>query len=108
MWKKYRKIGIQEMRPYIPGEDLSKVSVSSKDIPGLGGMIAKGADDEALWYVSKHFFKDNYRIAGVCNCEGMQFVEHIKKHLDDGQNVICKICGKTVSEIANIEYIERI
>ncbi len=28
------------------------------------------------------------------------FVRHIEAHLDPGQAVICKICGKTISEIA--------
>jgi len=27
------------------------------------------------------------------------FVDHIKSHLKPGENVICKICGKTVEEI---------
>ena len=35
-----------------------------------------------------------------CNCVGAQFIEHIKQHLLVGQDVICKICGKTPTEIA--------
>lgn len=27
------------------------------------------------------------------------FVAHIKSHLKPGENVVCKICGKTVDEI---------
>ena len=27
------------------------------------------------------------------------FVDHIKSHLKPGENVICKMCGKTVEEI---------
>jgi len=30
-----------------------------------------------------------------------KFVAHIQNHLSPGQDVICKICGKTVNEIAN-------
>lgn len=36
----YRKKTQQPMRPYVPGEDLSGVSVSAEDTPELGGMIA--------------------------------------------------------------------
>lgn len=61
-YKKYRKIGIQKMRPYIPGEDLTGVSVSIRDTPESGGMIAKGDDDGARWYVSKKFFTLNYEL----------------------------------------------
>jgi len=31
---------------------------------------------------------------------GDKFVEHIRDHLEDGESVICTICGKTVAEIA--------
>ena len=31
--------------------------------------------------------------------EGVVFIEHIKSHLQPGQEVICKICGKSVMEI---------
>lgn len=60
----YRKKGVQPMRPYIPGEDMTGISVSDADksLPNLdGGMIAvnvKNADDR--WYVAKVWFEDNY------------------------------------------------
>ena len=58
--KNYRKIVLQPMRPYVPGEDLTGVSISKEDIPELGGMIAIGIDNGAKWYISKTFFKLNY------------------------------------------------
>ena len=33
------------------------------------------------------------------------FVEHIQKHLDKKQLVVCKICGKSIDEIYN-EFLE--
>jgi hypothetical protein len=61
MWKKYRKSALQEMRPYIVGEDLSNVSVSDVDIPEKGGMIARNPlNHEDQWYVAKDFFLRNY------------------------------------------------
>lgn len=60
-WKPYRKRSIQEMRPYILGEDLSKISVSKEDTPEVGGMIAKNPNNpDDQWYVAKKFFEDNY------------------------------------------------
>jgi hypothetical protein len=50
------------MRPYVVGEDLTGVSVSDRDTPEEGGMIAIGKDDSALWYVSKIFFTENYEL----------------------------------------------
>jgi len=63
MLKNYRKKTIQPMRPYVPGEDLTGVSVSVEDTPELGGMIACGTDNQARWYVSKAFFTANYEEA---------------------------------------------
>jgi len=60
-WKFYRKAMAQEMRPYIPGEDLSGVSISSEDTPELGGMIARNVNNHAdQWYIAKNFFIANY------------------------------------------------
>jgi len=33
MWKQYRRKGITEMRPYVPGEALTGISVSYIDTP---------------------------------------------------------------------------
>jgi len=60
-WKIYRKSALQSMRPYIPGEDLTGISVSKEDTPELGGMIAINASNpKDQWYVAKDFFKKNY------------------------------------------------
>ncbi|MBW2637060.1 MAG: hypothetical protein JRC86_05995 [Deltaproteobacteria bacterium] len=60
MWKKYRRKGLSEMRPYITGEDLSAVSVSNTDIPSPGGMIARNPKDHLdQWYVNPAYFLDN-------------------------------------------------
>lgn len=59
-WKKYRRKGLSEMRPYIPGESLENISVSNTDTPEEGGMIArnpKNHDDQ--WYVAKKYFEEN-------------------------------------------------
>jgi len=101
MWELYRKTALQSMRPYVHGEDLTGVSVSERDTPEPGGMIARGADDGALWYVSKTFFDQNYRPAGDCDCFYADFVKHIQAHLAPGEDVICKICGKTLQDIVN-------
>jgi hypothetical protein len=60
-YKDYRKKNVQPMRPYIPGEDLSGVSVSAEDTPEEGGMIAVNPSNPAdKWYVAKNFFAENY------------------------------------------------
>ena len=61
MFKNYRKKNVQPMRPYIPGEGLTGISVNKEDTPEEGGMIAfnpKNPNDQ--WYVSKQFFEENY------------------------------------------------
>ena len=61
MWKFYRKTAVQEMRPYIVGEDLSGISVNSEDTPEFGGMIARNPKNHKdQWYVAKAFFEASY------------------------------------------------
>lgn len=62
--RNYRKKTVQPMRPYVPGEDLTGISVSSEDTPEPGGMIAVNPKNSAdQWYVSKAFFETNYEPA---------------------------------------------
>ncbi len=60
-WKQYKRKGLSEMRPYIQGEDLSRVSVSPEDNPGTDmGMIARNPKNHAdQWYVARAYFDDN-------------------------------------------------
>jgi hypothetical protein len=60
-YRLYRKKVCQPMRPYVPGEDLTGVSVSECDTPMLGGMIAMNpVNPTDMWYVSEEFFNANY------------------------------------------------
>lgn len=60
-FKPYRKKVVQPIRPYVPGEDLTGVSISPQDTPEAGGMIAINPDNpQDQWYISKEFFESNY------------------------------------------------
>lgn len=60
-WKQYKRKGLSEMRPYVQGEDLSKISVSQTDDPETDmGMVARNPKDYAdQWYVARKYFEDN-------------------------------------------------
>lgn len=59
--RNYRKKSVQPMRPYVPGEDMTGVSLNGKDTLELGGMIAVSPTNSTdRWYVSKAFFETNY------------------------------------------------
>lgn len=64
-WKKYKRKGLSEMRPYIKGEDLTGVSVSKEDNPETDmGMIARNPKNhEDKWYVARKYFEDNFEEA---------------------------------------------
>lgn len=62
-FKSYRKKNTQLMRPYLEGENMTGISVSAEDTPALGGMVAFDPKNQAMWYVSEQFFKDNYELA---------------------------------------------
>ena len=63
----YRRTNIAEMRNYVPGEDLSNVSVSAVDTPENDlGMIARNPNNHAdQWYVAKQYFDDNFEEASA-------------------------------------------
>lgn len=61
VWKKYKRKGVSEMRPYVKGEDLTNISVNKEDNPETDmGMIARNPDNhEDQWYVARKYFEDN-------------------------------------------------
>jgi len=64
-FKKYRRKGLSEMRPYVEDEALSnKVSISEADrkngSPKVGDMIARNPKNhEDQWLVAKKYFEEN-------------------------------------------------
>ena len=60
VWKRYRRTGVSELRPYEPGEDLTAISVSATDTPRRGGMIARNPQNHAdQWYVNEDYILRN-------------------------------------------------
>jgi hypothetical protein len=64
-WQQYRRTTILDMRPYEPGEDVSKIEISPIDAangsPKEGDMIARDPNDEEKgWLVSEHYFEHNF------------------------------------------------
>jgi hypothetical protein len=61
MFKSYRRKGITEMRPYVPGEDITGVSMSNVDreagCPKEGDYIARNPDNHNdRWLVNATYF----------------------------------------------------
>ena len=68
-WKRYRRTGLSEMRPYVEGEDVAHVSVSEPDrrngSPKVGDMIARNPKNHAdQWLVAEKYFRDNLEPVG--------------------------------------------
>ncbi len=66
-FRNYRKKNLQPMRPYIVGEDLSGVSVSTEDTPEAGGMIAINPNnplDSGMWQNRPSFQKSDFGAVG--------------------------------------------
>ena len=61
-FRRFRRKGRAEMRFYVKGEDLSRISVSNADNPEEDlGMIARNTKNHAdLWYVARQYFLDNF------------------------------------------------
>jgi hypothetical protein len=62
-FKKYRRTNIAEMRPFITGEDLSKMSINDVDNPEEDlGMVARNPENHKdQWYVARKYFEDNFK-----------------------------------------------
>lgn len=67
-WKKYRRKGYAEMRPYIMGEDMTNISVSKPDQENSleNGMIARNPENhDDQWFVAFEYFRANYEEEGL-------------------------------------------
>ena len=70
-FKQYRRKGFSEMRPYVEGEDLTGIGLSSPDHllqthnpdEFAQGYIARNPKNHAdMWYVAKRYFDDNLEL----------------------------------------------
>ena len=62
IFKRYKRIGAAELRPYQPSQDdLNEISVPLEHLPSLGDMVARNpADPIDQWLVSKDYFEANF------------------------------------------------
>jgi len=62
-FKKYGRTNIAEMREYVKGEDMSKISVAAVDDPENDmGMVARNPQNhDDQWYVARKYFEDNFK-----------------------------------------------
>jgi len=66
-FNQYRRKQVAELRPYIPGEGLYQVRISSEDVkagsPKDGDMIARNPDNhDDKWLVAAQYFADNFEV----------------------------------------------
>ena len=65
-FRQYRRKQIAELRPYIPGEEVSGISISAEDrnagSPKAGDMMARNPKNHAdQWLVAAKYFADNFK-----------------------------------------------
>ena len=66
-FRQYRRKQIAELRPYVPSEDLSGVSISSADSeagsPKAGDMVARNPNNHRdQWLVAAKYLADNFEV----------------------------------------------
>lgn len=61
-FKKYRRKGHAEIRPYKEGEDLTGISVAETERPDIDkGYIARNPKDHKdQWYINREYFEENF------------------------------------------------
>ena len=67
-FRKYRRTQLAEMRPYVLGEPVAHVSISTADLnagsPRPGDMIARNPENHVdTWLVAADYFAKNYEPA---------------------------------------------
>ena len=103
-WKKYKRKGLTEMRPYMKGEDLSEVSVWAEDCPETDmGMIARDSENHKdQWYVNRDYFERHLEEAAAEKTMGNSDVSGAKKNVPDikvfGDGDLFKLLSKASSE----------
>lgn len=63
MWKRYQKVVTVEARPYMPGEDLSNITLRpvDRDRPLLLGMVVRNPEDpDDQWFIGEKEFQRWY------------------------------------------------
>lgn len=61
IWSYAQKSQLQEVRAYVPGEDVSCLGIPSGVVPKKGDMIGRSATDQKdLWLITQEYFAHNY------------------------------------------------
>ena len=59
----YKQKAVKYVRPYVPGEDLTSVSVSKEDNPAQGGYIGINPNNpEDRWFIAKDYLNKNMEL----------------------------------------------
>ncbi len=63
-FKQYKRKGLSEMRPYLKGEDVTKISIADVDDPETDlGMVARNTQNHKdQWYVARKYFEENLEL----------------------------------------------
>ena len=94
---------LAELESYyvLSDDELRELLPRKRDVDGLDkvywakDIIRNNAIDDCFKALQGKVPKDNI------------FISHIQAHLKEGQEVICKICGKTAKEIIDTEVVAR-
>lgn len=109
-YKKYQKATFQEMRPYVPGEDMTGISIAVGINPEDGGMVARDPDNPTdQWYITKEFMDENYQEAPGQTVAGIKaLINNLTLVLPEAQKVdagvksartkVCNVLMKTIKE----------
>lgn len=110
-FRKYRRIGVVEMRQYVEGESLADVPVSYPDkldgSPKPGDVIARNpANHDDQWLVSKEYFEKNFEETGssiadglpvqVINCFGSEWVVTLRNMSRDDSRMWIEARGESL------------
>lgn len=113
-FKEYLRTSLGELRPYVPGEDLSGVCVSpicvKQGSPQEGDMIARDPKNHAdQWLVSRDYFKENYGNA-VSQADIFEaYVESnfgVKVNWDRTMTIMC--CGAAGETGEYLEHVKKV
>lgn len=121
---KFRRTQIAHMRPWVPGESMADISISSEDVkagsPKAGDMIARNPKNFSdRWLVAAQYVADNFEPVPCSQCGGEGWTQDTGccgSPLRSGEccgngiavQVQCEYCQATGSELVqdDVEHLD--
>ena len=76
-----------------------KLVLFDPESPGMKVVVYRGWFKQIFWPSAFATLGEAMKSVQIDITKSDRFVQHIQQHLEPGEKVICKICGKAIDEV---------